>query len=83
MSVRVVDINSVKITPGREPNHLDIHGTISILEKQGLIAPLAVDLKGNIGRLDHWDPARLEAAKELGWETVIVTHPMSRREYDS
>ncbi len=68
----VVTTNSVIVTEGYECYDHDVRKIIPILEKQGLIEPLKLDRLGEIGRIDCYDSARLEACKRLNWPTVIV-----------
>ena len=68
----VVPIDTVKITPGMEPSSWEVRKIKPYMMTQGLIEPLKLDRRGEIGREDVHDPARLIACRELGWETVIV-----------
>ncbi len=68
----VVITNSVKVSEGFEASDYDVHKLKPILERQGLIEPLKLDRNSEIGRIDSYDPARLEACKQLNWPTVIT-----------
>ena len=68
----VVPTSSVKIAKGFAPTQREIERVKHWLLKQGLIEPLKLDHRGEIGRMDCYDPARLEAAKQLNWPTVIM-----------
>ena len=68
----VVVTNSVKVAKGCEPTERDIKKIIPILQSQGLIEPLKMNKNGEIGLIDPYDSARLEACKRLNWPTVIV-----------
>ena len=70
----IVPTSSVKITEGYEPLDYEVRKVMPILVKQGLIEPLKMDQAGEIGRIDCHDPARLEACKQLAWETVNVAY---------
>ena len=68
---RVVDIALVTSRSTLRP--LSLKKVKATLQRQGLIEPLVV-YPGTleVGR-EPWDHERLIAARELGWQTVLVT----------
>ena len=70
----VVPINNV--IPLRDPVKSDIHRMISTLQKQGQIEPLQVSAVYGDYRPFHedvWADAIICAARELGWNTLLIT----------
>lgn len=68
----IVPTESVKVAPGYEPSEWQIRKVAPSMAARGLIEPLKLDRDNTVGRLDPWDPARLEWAKRNNWTTVIV-----------
>lgn len=71
----IVPTSSVKVAAGYEPSDREVRKVVPFLLVQGLIEPMKLNHNGEIGPIDPWDPARLVAAKQLGWATVIVAYP--------
>ena len=46
-----------------------------VLETQGQIEPLVLDAAGFLGTTHWYDPVYVEAARNLGWDTLLVTWP--------
>ena len=72
----VVPISDVKPSPKRGgPSSFDLKRMKATLVKQGQIEPLQInDATHEVFEEDPWGNEILQAAKDLGWDTVLVTY---------
>ena len=74
----VISPDKIKISVGYEPTEHEIRKVGKHITKDGLIEPLKLDKIGELGKLDCWDPARLEFCRRNNWPTVIVAYESPR-----
>lgn len=72
----VVPITTVKPSPKRGgPSSFDVKKMKLVLDKQGQIEPLQIhDETHEVFEEDPWGNEILQAAIDLGWDTLLVTY---------
>jgi hypothetical protein len=78
--IHVVPID--KVTMDHEPQPSFVRKMEAVLRKQGQIEPLAVDANYTTFRSEAWAVEIVQAARNLGWPTLLVAVLVTPEELD-
>lgn len=71
---RLICIDELAASIGTPARH-EVARMRAVLSCQGQIEPVVLNSAMELGHCNWYDPALVQAARELGWRDVLVTWP--------